>query len=791
MKNKGRKTIAALLALVCICAAMLALAACNDDDKPTNYSRTTTQMYGEIKQKLQDSMDTQGDYGIDIYATLKNDDRTQANDDSTYKISFTGDMFALPENNSTFLLKMTRTKGDVVEDILGVGYEDGASPYLYINVAGGGYEKINGFSLAALSSMNQNADSLDMGGIDVESVLVNALFGASGTVRDGVYTFSFDLVKALESLRAYIPFVEQAAGISINNVIATLFGHLTYAGADGAVTNVSNYDTLVAYVRKTIGFAGDIKFVFNGDTFESANAQFDCKKNGSVENVYVFNLEKFNVGATDVPYNALNGLAVNVYDAQGTKSTTTDRASVTAKNLLNFAVNGTAKLIKDATDDANEEVLHYYSIEVNSDIDPFKLLALRGAEGKDEILEIISSLGYIDISVDETDAAGTVLSSVMRLHSNFAEGSMKAYIDGIDFVAAGMFEVRTEIGGQYDFDALYDIIAMLNPDSARSGDSGSGDSIDLKNIIQTILDFSVMSGEGVDIRISELINKLCSVLQLGDGMGSYFTPIVADADTMRISVTDTEFGKCKKVATSSVVAPSKSGIVVKDIDDMSFLKATPEIPVRIEEGDTFISHGFMSNNIRLSFIDLADMSEHSAYVLGISGFDASVAGVQNVTLYLGFGTELLTIIEFMYSLGIVDISPLVPLFGVQAYTVSVEVLAYDPNATVSSDSEQNLTTVIGSNSNTGEVYDRSVYDLIGTYSSGGYNVRFDIQNKDGLRSYTKFEPKFAVYDSMGTDVTKTVMNGNLFTQEGEYTLRVFYSDRYYFERNVSVVRYSG
>lgn len=786
MKNKGRKTIAALLALVCICAAMLALAACNDDDKPTNYSRTTTQMYGEIKQKLQNGMNTQGDYGIDIYATLKDDDRTQANDDSTYKISFTGDMFAQPENNSTFLLKVTRTKGDVVEDILGVGYEDGTSPYLYINVAGGGYEKINGFSLAALSSMNQNADGMDVGGIDVESVLVNALFGASGTVRDGVYTFSFDLIKALESLRAYIPFVEKAVGININNAIAALFGQLSYEGTDGAVTNVSDYDTLLSYVRKNIGFAGDIKFVFDGDTFMSVNAQFDCKKNDSVENVYVFNLEKFNVGATDVPYNALKGLAVNVYDAQGVKSTTTDRAGVTAKNLLNFAVNGTAKLIKAATDDADEEVMHYYSIEVNSDIDPFKLLALRDAEGKDEILEIISSLGYIDISVNETDAVGTVLSSVMRLHSNFAEGCMKAYIDGIDFSAAGMFDVRTEIGGQYDFDALYDIIAMLNPDSARSGES-----IDLKNIIQTVLEFSVMSGEGVDIRISELINKLCSMLQLGDGVSSYFTPIVANADALRISVTDTEFGKCTKVATSSVIAPSKSGIVVKDIDDMSFLKATPEIPVRIEEGDKFISYGFMSNDIRLTFIDLADMSNHSAYVLGISGFDTSVAGVQKVTLYLGFGTELLNIIEFMYSLGIVDISPLVPLFGVQAYTVNVEVLAYDPNATVSSDSEQNLTTIIGSNSNTGEVYDRSVYDLIGTYSSGGYNVRFDIENKDGLRSYTKFEPKFAVYDSMGTDVTKSVMNGNLFTQEGEYTLRVFYSDRYYFERNVSVVRFTG
>ena len=140
-----------------------------------------------------------------------------------------------------------------------------------------------------------------------------------------------------------------------------------------------------------------------------------------------------------------------------------------AKNLLNFAFDGTAELT-----DAEGTVTGRYDIDVDIDLDIFPLIpALLDCvkvtvdektgtstptgfvvdDAKLEgIISAVKEMGYISIEVNELNLDDNSLKkNILTIHSNFEEGNaiVQLYGESILIISVG-------VGGTYDFEALGD-----------------------------------------------------------------------------------------------------------------------------------------------------------------------------------------------------------------------------------------------------------------------------------------------------------------------------------------------
>ena len=243
MKRKVFLMVIAVL-VVCLTCGML-LVACNQkkktDDggkKPPVVTETwetdAASMLKEVYNKIGAGIKTEDGkkFFADFDVTLSIDDKTEANDDSKYRVIAKGAIDLHQGKESTFIVQVSDVTSETEKVLAGIAYEviDG-TPYLYVDLADGGYRKINGFSLTDLVAMIQkrtagkgSETAAGSAGLDIQQIIDNIMsdptnifplletFGVvkNGTMKDygKVYEVPFNfasLFSVVKDLEGQIP----------------------------------------------------------------------------------------------------------------------------------------------------------------------------------------------------------------------------------------------------------------------------------------------------------------------------------------------------------------------------------------------------------------------------------------------------------------------------------------------------------------------------------------------------------------------------------------------------------
>lgn len=785
MKKHSSKLLLIVLVLV-LCLSTVVLAACNDDKNPpetppVDTSVATSTMIEEIIDNITSSVGIGENFVVDLEAAFVLDDKTSNNNDVTYKLTGKGNVAlqdGAKESDTDFAIEIVEQKGEAKKVLLGIAYEViDNEPFFFINLVDSGYKKINGYSMTALynlatGSATTQADgdgglNLNIG--EIVGLVMPILFGDKGKVENNVYTLRFDLAKTvgkIESMKDLVLGVLPNLGMTeddLDALIAEYLGGLSYE-QKGNTIHVSDLQTLLNFLKYGISLSGDVVFAFDAnDKFVNASASFDFANTGEDVGNYTLRVDKMQIGPSDT--------AVDVF--AGFPLTKDERANAQAVNLLNFSLKGNATAF-----DAENNIKHKYTIEVQSDIEPFALFDLLKGTDKANILATLKKLGYFHLEINEVfdkPAEGETPApiNIITLHSKFEEGFA---VLNVHANKALIYNVG--IGGVYDFDALIDVIGKLTapsdepqePSDQPTEPAEETNIMDtLKTVISTIQDvlgyFTLdnMEEDGVTVALKDLVFMICDMVGLDTGglTGTGISAIL-DCEKMNIQLQTPTHGTCTQVETSTIKCGirqssklNSNGLSGAQTSFIKEIKSLDGFQGKTLQGDGALVkylQGYVAFDkvFTMTGIDLAGNEVlTSGFIMAADGFDPNKADVQDVTLYIAVANDLLDLSSML------AVDDLIPLSGTLKFKTQIEVVAHDSNTSA---------TVTGMKTETQQLFvGDNVFSKV-----KGTNPKITIDNKVTVELDNTMIRVF----KGGKDVTDTVLNekGNL-TQFGEYNVK--------------------
>ena len=477
-----------------------------------------------------------------------------------------------------------------------------------------------------------------------------------------------------------------------------------------------------------------------------------------------------------------------------------------AKNLLNFAFDGTAEL-----KDAEGTVTGRYDIDVDIDLDIFPLIpALLDCvkvtvdeetgtstptgfvvdDAKLEgIISAVKEMGYISIEVNELNLDDNSLKkNILTIHSNFEEGNaiVQLYGESILIISVG-------VGGTYDFEALGDYIVDMVGGAVTQAEGSTcehvdenedgicdkcnekmpldimaliGDILALTNLNTSDIEGSLadINANGFTIKMSGLMDVIDTVMDvdadvaLGMTLRDLLPDLWKEADTLTIKIEtalEDIYGAAVKKDTAELYAmkSSPSKALVSEITSIEGL------PTDILDASGIIAGLDQAYTMKGISIATGEEVEFKGYIVGVVGIDPATAGKQTARLYVApenVGSSLIGILA-----GTLDLSAY-PVFGLYEYEVEVNVVV------PTEDSEVTLEGVVG-----------------GTYIPVAKNtsVWSNIATSDPMYFVVDGNAKTAVTSDMmqlykedgtlipTTDTTVFDANGNIIA-EGRYEVRI-------------------
>lgn len=793
MKKHSSKLLLIVLVLV-LCLSTVVLAACNNDDKnppepqPVDTSVATSTMIEEIIDNITSSVSIGENFGVDLEAAFVLDDKTSKNDDVTYKLTGKGNVAlqqGAKESDTDFAIELVEQKGETKKVLLGIAYEViDNDPFFFINLLDSGYKKINGYSMTALYNLATGSATTQAdgdGGLALDDIgeivglVMPILFGDKGKVENNVYTLRFDLAKTagkIESMKGLILGVLPNLGMTeddLNALIAEYLGGLSYE-QKGNTIHVSDFETLLNFLKYGISLKGDVVFAFDAnDKFVNASASFDFANAGEDVGNYTLRVDKMQIGPTET--------AVDVF--AGFPLTNDERANAQAVNLLNFSLKGNATAYND-----KNEVAHKYTIEIQSDIEPFVLFDLLKGTDKANILATLKKLGYFHLEINEVfdDAAKEPL-NIMLLHSKFEEGFA---VVNVHANKAVLYNVG--LGGVYDFDALIDVIGKLTAPSAEGTTSADATNImdTLKTVISTVQDvlgyftFDNMAENGVTVALKDLVFMICDMVGLDTGglTGTGLNAILG-CNTMNIKLETPTHGTCTQIETATIKAgiretsslyAKKTGEYDLTASRHAFIKEITSLDGftgKTLQGDaTFAKYlqGYVAFDkaFLMKGIDLAGNEiQTSGFIMAADGFDPNKAGVQDVTLYIAVANDMLDFSRAGFAF-----DDIIPLSGTLKFKTQIEVIPFDKDAQVT------VTNIKTADQNA-LVGDKAVFDLIRTRTSNATEMTIGT-----LGTFAVDASMVRVFDALkdGNDITATALTADgKFANVGEYYVRLVFA----------------
>ena len=563
----------------------------------------------------------------------------------------------------------------------------GGKDYLYGAVGTTVFTKFNGFDLGETFMTILNwLGPIDLSevvgiqaGLDVESLtnplvagmVSDMLIGDFAVSESGdAYMVEFNIAKLVSSLAGF--------GLDLDAVINGALGEDTVTTVVNALAGVIGIElaegsATVTGLLNAIANAYQVNFFFGFDTATADDAD---------------------------PF---DGLLPGVQAARDTQ----------AKNLLNFTLDGTAEF-----KDEEGTVTNRYDIDVDIDLDIFPLLGLLdyvsttggvmtgdlqfafNVDDPAEIVAMVEQMGYINVTVDEVNLEdGSFVKNILTIHSNFAEGNAIVQLNG-----ASVIIVDVGLGGVYDFDALAGYIADMIGGALSQADEGGEPAPEEPSLTDTILtvvkkllvvpegsigddlgsiDFEAIladiSANGLTVKMSNIKSVLTDDLGLDLGLaGSFIGNVWENADTMNIKVESTSFGKAVRKETPSITAinSSSSSALVSEITSVEGL------PTKVIDASGIVCGLDQVYAMKGKSIATGEEVEFDGYVIGYSGLDLSVSGVQNVTFYVAasnIGSGLVGMLA-----GTIDLSAY-PVFGIYEYTAQVEVVQVGEDSEITTD----------------------------------------------------------------------------------------------------------
>ena len=668
MKRKLFLAIIAVL-VVCLMCGML-FVACNDDPP----SPGTDDPIGPVDPDNPDPGDeedelTKSGVFIDL---VKNFDAVEQ--DTTGEKEFTFGLQIKDRADQTSIFSIA------LENV-------GGKDYLYGAVGTTVFTKFNGFDLGETFMTILNwLGPIDLSevvgiqaGLDVKSLTNPLVAGIASDMLIGdfavsesgdAYMVEFNIAKLVSSLAGF--------GLDLDAVINGALGEETVTTVVNALAGVIGIElaedsATVTGLLNAIANAYQVNFYFGFDTATADAAD---------------------------PFDAL---LPGVQAARDTQ----------AKNLLNFTLDGTAEF-----KDEEGTVTNRYDIDVDIDLDIFPLLGLLdyvsttggvmtgdlqvafNVDDPAEIVAMVEQMGYINVTVDEVNLEdGSFVKNILTIHSNFAEGNAIVQLNG-----ASVIIVDVGLGGVYDFDALAGYIADMIGGALSQADEGGEPAPEEPSLTDTILtvvkkllvvpegsigddlgsiDFEAIladiSANGLTVKMSNIKSVLTDDLGLDLGLaGSVIGNVWENADTMNIKVESTSFGKAVRKETPSITAinSSSSSALVSEITSVEGL------PTKVIDASGIVCGLDQVYAMKGKSIATGEEVEFDGYVIGYSGLDLSVSGVQNVTFYVAasnIGSGLVGMLA-----GTIDLSAY-PVFGIYEFTAQVEVVQVGEDSEITAD----------------------------------------------------------------------------------------------------------
>ena len=563
----------------------------------------------------------------------------------------------------------------------------GGKDYLYGAVGTTVFTKFNGFDLGETFMTILNwLGPIDLSqvvgiqaGLDVESLTNPLVAGIASDMLIGDFAVS-------ESGDAYM--VE----LNIAKLVSSLAGF--GLDLDAVINGALGEDTVTTVVNALAGVIG-IELAEGSATVTGLL--------NAIANAYQVNFYFGFDTATADDADPFDGLLPGVQAARDTQ----------AKNLLNFTLDGTAEF-----KDEEGTVTNRYDIDVDIDLDIFPLLGLLdyvsttggvmtgdlqfafNVDDPAEIVAMVEQMGYINVTVDEVNLEdGSFVKNILTIHSNFAEGNAIVQLNG-----ASILIVDVGLGGVYDFDALAGYIADMIGGALSQADEGGEPAPEEPSLTDTILtvvkkllvvpegsigddlgsiDFKAIladiSANGLTVKMSNIKSVLTDDLGLDLGLaGSVIGNVWENADTMNIKVESTSFGKAVRKETPSITAinSSSSSALVSEITSVEGL------PTKVIDASGIVCGLDQVYAMKGKSIATGEEVEFDGYVIGYSGLDLSVSGVQNVTFYVAasnIGSGLVGMLA-----GTIDLSAY-PVFGIYEYTAQVEVVQVGEDSEITTD----------------------------------------------------------------------------------------------------------
>lgn len=440
MKKKLIITVAIVLVLCMTCG--LLLAACNKEgDEETDSGKKPivtesweasgdamlTEVYNKIAADINagDGRDFVADFDI----TLNIDDQTAANKDLLLRFLIRGSIDVNEGNESAFIIQVSNIIDPDNEFVyFGLAYdgesiEKNETPYLYINIANGGYKKINGFSLTTLVDEIIKAMNKDESGttsafeLDFEQILANikedptsifellgtfGLYDGNGTISDYGRTYTLGL-----DISGFFEFVYGLVGNFLSaDIINGLNGILGTDFADAAALG-----TFISGYLNRVGATLVINFDEN-DHFVNGNVAitYSNKELNGIEGQYTLSVNKAVLNRGDIA------------DVFADTPITDDVKAQDPVNLFNFTLDAVVKAYNTPAEGAElGEAVGEYVIDIDVDVDPFVALGIIGDGSQTNIETYLKQLGKFSITLKKGDV------TLVDVHSNnAADGTIES-----------------------------------------------------------------------------------------------------------------------------------------------------------------------------------------------------------------------------------------------------------------------------------------------------------------------------------------------------------------------------
>lgn len=572
---------------------------------------------------------------------------------------------------------------DASKSLFSLAFETlGGEEYIYGSVNGGAMTKFNGFDLGGTveTVLSWFGDSISIKGIPVElnangflggvgGELLSALIGDAKVSSDGS---AYAIVLNLEGIVGIIS--GEDAFLNLDQVIADaglgdIFGMIIPA-IGGLITPDGSDDASPATVTELVEAIADnytltFYFGFEDNTGKDAAAEKAAQPFGDL------------------------ALSSKVMAARGAD----------ARNLLNFAFDGTAEL-----KDAEGTTTHTYKIDVDINLDIFQLIDpllscvtvtvddeggsstpsgfVVTEEKLDALMDAISKLGFISIEVNEMPLDGGAdaqpVKNVLTIHSNFDEGValVQLFSEKIDIMGMGG---DVSLGGVYEFDAIAGFIvdSLSGAITQAEGEEGG---INVMGLITSLLGLSnldinniegsleTIATNGFSLTMSGLVDALASNGLDLSVAASAVPALWHNAETMTIKIStplENIYGSAVKKDTVELAA-----VKYDSTGSDALLKSIDTIEIETSLGKRFPAFGLgvPYNMTGTAFGGTEDLAIQG-YILGYKGLDFTQKGKQTATLYVAAANIGKDLINTLASFVDIDLTPY-PVFGI--YTIEVE-----------------------------------------------------------------------------------------------------------------------